>query len=520
MSLTLVNTTYTNTGASSTPSVTLSSPASAGHWLLIFMASNFQSNWTIATDNSDIFLPVGITTGSGGIGRWWLCQLTQSASAIVFTNTHVPTSSNLCYYVASFEISGSNLQLVNNTGIWSGGTGHAFERSTFGASVVLPAMAPISASGNSLYLIGFTAAAFGVSQTISVDAGWTKDTAGNGTVEATASAYNLTTGSQTPTWSWTPSALQGDGSGVIVQETGPTVLSITPASGTTFGGTPVTVSGSNFEDGATITFDGTAATDVVFGDSTTLTCLTPAHAAGAVTVTVTNPDTTSGSLAAGYTYIAPVDVTDTDLLKLMQYMLMENKGDQNADGTTLITSMFTISQLVDALDQKQQRFLKDTGCVVTQAQQVASAGVAAYALPGTSIAVRRVSWQELDGTIKALTRSDTWELDNGDAAWPTASGTPIAWWETTLASLRIGIARAPSTPGQLNLLIIELAQLLTGLGIHLTVPDDFTPYVLWGALADIFNAQGTGYDPVRAQWCMNRYDEGVELCRLVLRGPE
>ena len=82
----------------------------------------------------------------------------------------------------------------------------------------------------------------------------------------------------------------------------PTVTGISPTSGTTAGGTPVTVSGTGFLAGATLSLGGTAASNVVVSNSTTITATTPAHAAGAVTVTVTNTDAQSGSLNNGYTY--------------------------------------------------------------------------------------------------------------------------------------------------------------------------------------------------------------------------
>ena len=67
----------------------------------------------------------------------------------------------------------------------------------------------------------------------------------------------------------------------------PTVSSVSPNSGSTAGGTAVTITGTNFAAGATVTFGGTAATNVVAVNSTTITATTPAGSAGAVTVTVT-----------------------------------------------------------------------------------------------------------------------------------------------------------------------------------------------------------------------------------------
>src|SRR4029077_2020883 len=89
----------------------------------------------------------------------------------------------------------------------------------------------------------------------------------------------------------------------------PSVSSVSPNNGPVAGGTGVTITGTNFVSGATVTFGGTAATNVVVTNGTTITATTPAHAAGAVTVTVTNPDTQSGNLANGFTYVATPTVS-------------------------------------------------------------------------------------------------------------------------------------------------------------------------------------------------------------------
>lgn len=83
----------------------------------------------------------------------------------------------------------------------------------------------------------------------------------------------------------------------------PTVLSISALKGYTSGGQRVTITGSSFVSGATVTFGGVAATNVVFVSDTTLRCTTGAHAVGTVDVVVTNPDANTGTLAAAFTYV-------------------------------------------------------------------------------------------------------------------------------------------------------------------------------------------------------------------------
>jgi len=100
-----------------------------------------------------------------------------------------------------------------------------------------------------------------------------------------------------------------NGGFTYVNPTGPTVTSVTPNSGPTGGGTTVTISGVNFVSGATVTFGGTPATGVSVSSSTSMTAVTPAHGAGSVTVTVTNPDSQSASLTGGFTYGTPAAIS-------------------------------------------------------------------------------------------------------------------------------------------------------------------------------------------------------------------
>ena len=92
----------------------------------------------------------------------------------------------------------------------------------------------------------------------------------------------------------------------------PTVGSVAPNSGPAAGGTAVTITGTNFASGATVTFGSAAAANVVVVNSTTITATTPAGTAGAVTVTVTVSGQ-SGSLWNGFTYVVPPTVSGVSL---------------------------------------------------------------------------------------------------------------------------------------------------------------------------------------------------------------
>jgi hypothetical protein len=85
-----------------------------------------------------------------------------------------------------------------------------------------------------------------------------------------------------------------------------TILSVTPSSGPMTGGTVVQITGRAFTEGATVTFGGVQATDVVVLDTATIQATTPSTArAGSVEVVVHNPDGSVGRRIAGFEYEDP-----------------------------------------------------------------------------------------------------------------------------------------------------------------------------------------------------------------------
>ncbi|MBZ5658676.1 MAG: IPT/TIG domain-containing protein, partial [Acidobacteriia bacterium] len=85
----------------------------------------------------------------------------------------------------------------------------------------------------------------------------------------------------------------------------PIVTSITPNMGTINGGTGVTITGTGFLAGATVSLGGTATTGVTMMSGTSISATTAAHSAGSVSVVVTNTDGQNGTLTNGYTYTNP-----------------------------------------------------------------------------------------------------------------------------------------------------------------------------------------------------------------------
>lgn len=77
------------------------------------------------------------------------------------------------------------------------------------------------------------------------------------------------------------------------------ILGMNPGFGPASGGRNVTISGSGFQSGSVVSFDGIPALSVGFVNASELTAVTPAHAMGPASVTVTRPDAVTATLPGG-----------------------------------------------------------------------------------------------------------------------------------------------------------------------------------------------------------------------------
>ncbi len=133
------------------------------------------------------------------------------------------------------------------------------------------------------------------------------------TSTSTTSTSPTSTTSTSPTSTTsTSSSTTTSSSSTTSSSTAPTTTGLTPASGPTGGGTRVTVTGSRFVPGSTSVTIGAVvvpAAQVKVSSATSLSFVTPAHAAGAVNVKVTTPAGTSGPQT--FRYLTQESATST-----------------------------------------------------------------------------------------------------------------------------------------------------------------------------------------------------------------
>lgn len=94
------------------------------------------------------------------------------------------------------------------------------------------------------------------------------------------------------------------GGGSVTLPSAPVIAGIEPATGTSDGGTVVTITGSNFLSGAVVNFGANAASNVSVVSSNSLLATAPAGVPGTVNVVVVNPNALAATNVNGFTYVA------------------------------------------------------------------------------------------------------------------------------------------------------------------------------------------------------------------------
>lgn len=219
-------------------------------------------------------------------------------------------------------------------------------------------------------------------------------------------------------------------------------------------------------------------------------------------------------LTDGATLFLKPTVTDRDIIQQLQYALLESTTSQVVWSGT---EMFTYADLANAVQNRLNQFLSDTGVVVNRSViNVASPPIGRQSLSQNTIDVRRVAWLGAapQDYYTTLWREDERMLTAYGNDWQNNTDTPDSYSIMAPPPLQIQLAPVPLASGQLELLTVDSTSLdpanqATVLGI----PDNLTPAIKWGALADLLGKDGIARDPARAQFAESRYAQYVQLAR-------
>ena len=122
----------------------------------------------------------------------------------------------------------------------------------------------------------------------------------------------------------------------------PSLTGVAPSSGSTAGGTGVTLTGSGFLDNAagtnSVSFGGNPATNVVVASDTTITCDTPAGAGGSVDVVVSN-DNGSGSALGAFSYSGSISASISTVTVSPAFGSLADDADTATITVTVLDSL-------------------------------------------------------------------------------------------------------------------------------------------------------------------------------------
>lgn len=235
---------------------------------------------------------------------------------------------------------------------------------------------------------------------------------------------------------------------------------------------------------------------------------------GTATLTVT-PGTPWYDLATTLASVNPLgyNVTDQYLVSQILYQLLE---PQLVAGAWVGTDQFDLAQVQSAVQNRLNRFIGDSGVVLTyisQASGITPPGTRALVQP-TIIDMRRLAWISVAGVASVLWRANEWEMNSFKVGWiQNPADPPQVYSMSVTPPASIQVAPAATEDGTLEMLVVNSGPTLNlaAATTLLNIPDDFTWGVKWGALADLLNQDGQCKDPVRAQYCEQRYQEAVQL---------
>ena len=137
-----------------------------------------------------------------------------------------------------------------------------------------------------------------------------------------------------------------------------------------------------------------------------------------------------------------------------------------------------------------------------------------FALPATTIDVRRVAWQDTTDLWTLLHREDEVALSAFLRSWTTPATAPMVYSVSVTPPLSLQLAPIPSGAGVVDLLTVEGGDALDlAANTLLGISDDYVWVITWGALADLLSQEGPAQDLSRAAYCQQRWVDGCTIAR-------
>jgi hypothetical protein len=214
-------------------------------------------------------------------------------------------------------------------------------------------------------------------------------------------------------------------------------------------------------------------------------------------------------------------LTDTNAYTQIEYMLLEPASG----GTWSGTPQFAITDLAQALQRRRDEMLQVSNCNESLMTGIAlMPNTRRTPLPDTVIDVARVRYLPVlnpygSGTFTpgvtgfTLYRDDTVAQEWYESPlYQLSSGTPQTFMLSSEPPLSFDVDIPPSQPGTYEAVALKSgAAFVPPASTLLNVPDDFSWVLIWGALSDLLGRESEATDRQRADFCVKRYMDGLNL---------
>ncbi len=210
-----------------------------------------------------------------------------------------------------------------------------------------------------------------------------------------------------------------------------------------------------------------------------------------------------------------MSTTDADLIADVAWRVLESS-------TLFPSGLWSVAEITNYANQRQNRFNRDAKLLLAHQPIAFSAGDVNKPLPDDWIATLNASWtDDPTGVSTTVGVGDRYAAEALITSTNNPPDRPTILDDSSAGPLTVELFPTPATDGELELLYACVLETLHGDPLApdvIDLPDDFFPYLVYGVLADMLSKEGRGQDLARAQYCEQRFQEGILLSAVLLEG--
>lgn len=206
-------------------------------------------------------------------------------------------------------------------------------------------------------------------------------------------------------------------------------------------------------------------------------------------------------------------VTIDSIDREIQYHFFEQSNGVSGAG---MSGQFDNASIIRSIVRARNRFALDAALPITRSQIAISPPPSGRMLiDEDTVYLHRAAWVDASGKINTLWREDGWSEDKYNPLWTLEPDTPFAYSQAETRPVEIQLYPAPIASGELEVLTVDSVDIdTTDDTSTLQMPDDFCHAIKYAAMADILSMDGETFDPFRADYCEQRYQQSVIAARL------